>query len=446
MDAQLRREVLIAETRAELKTSVAGFVGMTAVTVWLAIEFLDRADAYGYFAWAGAMAVLLSLWLGAWLFFALRPPDNEALLGHWIPGARVAMTAGNLVTAASVWVFLPPAPPELRALMIVLYAWYLIIQLAAASEATQVIRSAVLLVLGSLITWLIIARPPYALPLALFLALFGASLIAIRRLIRAALIAETTARAAADAARQELGVALAAVARERDAKTRFIRAASHDLQQPLQAAALFLDQLQPRRTVAAQTMSVAGARNALAAARGLVTTMVEHLRLDGGAIQPRLATLSVGEVLDRVLLTQAPAAAAAGVQLRTVGRGLRLSADRELLARAVENLVANAIRHSGGRRVLIGARARADAVWIWVIDDGTGLAPSDIERIFQPFEQGGRVGAEGGFGLGLASARGLALLMGGECGADPRPGRGARFFLRLAGAPAEAATEARCAA
>nr|WP_254447558.1 ATP-binding protein [Sphingomonas sp. ID1715] len=172
--------------------------------------------------------------------------------------------------------------------------------------------------------------------------------------------------------------------------------------------------------------------------------MLEHLKLEGGVIRPRLEQVSAGAVFDRVLLTQGPAAAAAGVRIRQVGQSLSVTADPALLARALENLLANALRHSGGERVLLGCRREAQGVRFWVIDDGKGLGAGDETRIFSPFEQGAHVGSSGGFGLGLASTRGLVALMDGQCGVGPRT-RGAAFYITLpVGVVAE--EELRCAA
>jgi len=444
--ADLRDEVFVGETRSEAKGSIVGWVALTVVTVFLAIEFADRAERVGYLLWLGAMVPLLTGWLIAWIRFLLRPPSDDRILARWIPGARAAMIVCNIAMAGSIWVFLPVSGPELRALIFVLAAWYLIVQFAVASDATQVLISAVVLVLGSLTAWLLVERPPYFLPLSLFLALFGATLLAIRRLVRQAVVKETAARAAADAARRELATALVVIERQRDAKTHFIRAASHDLQQPLQAAGLFLDRLTPGGRAAEQASSIGGLRRALTAARSLVGAMLEHLKLEGGVIQPDMTVLPAGEVLDRVLLTQGLAAAEAGVRLSCVGRSIGLHADPALLARAVENLVANAIRHSGGRRVLVGARTRAGKVEIWVVDDGHGLAAGDETRIFSPFEQGRHVGEAGGFGLGLAATRGLVELMGGSCGVRQGVTRGAAFYIRLSAGRAERSEDASCAA
>ncbi|MEW5686539.1 MAG: HAMP domain-containing sensor histidine kinase [Pseudomonadota bacterium] len=444
LDPAYRDQILVNEARTELKGSIAAWVVLAVATAFAAFEFAPTADRAGFLLWGGAMGSLLAAWLCAWVGFLVRPPSDAAILARWIPGARLAMLVCNGVTAGSVWVFMPAAGPELRALLIVLYAWFLIMQFAAATEATQVLGGAVLLTFGSLAAWLLAARPPHALTLALFLALFGGALIAIRRFVRQAVVKATTAQAAADASRRELAAALVSLERERDAKTQFIRAASHDLQQPLQAAALFLDRVKPGARGGDPASPLGGVKRSLAVARTLVEAMLEHLKLEGGQVRPDPARFPARELFDRVLLTQGPAAEAAGIRVSVAGGGAAIHADPLLLARAVENLVANAIRHSGGRRVVMGARARRDHVEIWVADDGRGLAPGDETRIFEPFQQGGRVGPAGGFGLGLASTLGLVELMGGSCGARGGVTRGAAFVIRL---PSEAASgEVRCAA
>lgn len=444
VDAAYRDLILVHEARTELKGSIVAWFVLTSVTAFLALLFAEKAEPIRFTLWLATISTFLSGWLAAWIGFTRRPPTDEAILERWIPGAKLGMVLCNLATAGSVWVFLPVSGPELRALLLVLFAWYLIIQFAAATEATQVLTSAVILVLGSLTVWLLVARPPYFVPLSLMLPLFGATLIAIRRFARQAVVASRIAQAAADQARDELAAALADLERERDAKTQFIRAASHDLQQPLHAANLFLDRVRPGGRAAEQVAAIGGLRRALTAARTLVASMLEHLKLEGGAVAADMTSFPAGEVFDRVLLTQGPVLAEAGMLMAVTGRAIELHADRLLLARAVENLVANAIRHSGGRRVVMGARKQGGQTFIWVVDDGRGLSPGDEARIFAPFAQGARVGAEGGFGLGLASTRNLVELMQGACGVRAGVTRGAAFWIALPAADHDLAV--RCAA
>jgi signal transduction histidine kinase len=442
-DPAFRDQVLVNEARTELKGSIAAWVGLVVVTMFVALEFAGRAGRVSYLLWLGSISTCLIGWLVAWVSFKVRPPTDRAILKRWIPGAKLGMSLCNAATAGSVWVFMPVSEPELRALLIVLYAWFLVVQFAAATEATQVLHVAITLVLGSLIAWLIVERPPHFGKLILFLPLFGATLIAIRRFVREAVVKASAAQAAADASRRELAEALVDLERERDAKTQFIRAASHDLQQPLQAASLFLDRIRLGARAGGQA-SLGGVKRSLNLARELVDAMLQHLKLESGSVRPDFTRFSAGELFERVTLTQGPAAIAARIRLSFVGRTVTLHADAQLLARAVENLVANALRHSGGRRVVIGARAHSGHVTIWVVDDGRGLAPGDQARIFRPFEQGGHVGVAGGFGLGLASTMGLVDAMAGTCGVKPGVTRGAAFYIRLTSNPA--VNEVKCAA
>lgn len=444
VDPAYRDQVLVNETRTELKGSIAAWMVLTLSTGLLAYEFAPRAEPLGFGLWLGAIATFLGGWFIAWIRFLARPPSDAAILTRWIPGAKLGMVVCNAATAASVWVFMPAADAELRAVLMVLFAWFLIVQFAAASEATQVLGVAVVLLVGSLSAWLAVERPPHFEKLLILMPLFGLTLLAIRKFVRQAVVEATRARAAAEASRQELAAALVSLERERDAKTHFIRSASHDLQQPLQAAALFLDRVRPSARAAEQSAALSGLRRSLGAARSLVDTMLDHLKLEGGAVRPQLSEFRAGELFEHVLLAQGPAASTAGVRLAVVGRHVALHSDPRLLARAVENLAANAIRHSEGRRVVIGARTAGRLVTIWVIDDGRGLSADDATRIFEPFEQAEHVGAAGGFGLGLASVRGLVTLLGGSCGIEPRWTRGAAFYIRLPAAPA--AAEAQCAA
>lgn len=443
VDPAYRDQVYVNEARTEVKGSVAAFITLVAGTTFQIVEFAGRADPLGFALWLAAMSLFLGVWLWGLVSYRLRPPSDATIL-RLLPLARFGLLVCNAATAFSVWVFMPVAGPELRALMMVLYAWFLIVQFVAATEATQVLAAGVVLVLGSLTAWLLTARPPHYLTLALFLPLFGAMLIVIRRFVREAVVRATQAQAAADASRRELALALASLERERDAKTHFIRAASHDLQQPLMAAALFLDRVKAGGRAADQAATLGGVKRSLGVARNLVDTMLQYLKLEGGLVKAQSASFPAGDLFDRLLVTQGPAAQAAQVRLTFAGQRRPLHTDPHLLARAVENLVANAIRHSGGRRVLVGARARADHTTIWVIDDGRGLGPGEAERIFQPFEQGISVGEAGGFGLGLASTLGLAELISATCGVQPGLTRGAAFYIRLPSHPP--AGGAQCAA
>jgi signal transduction histidine kinase len=164
--------------------------------------------------------------------------------------------------------------------------------------------------------------------------------------------------------------------------------------------------------------------------------MLDHLRLESGVVTAALEPVTLAPLLDEVVALAGPAASLAGIALHADDGGLVVTADRALLQRALSNIVDKAIGHSGGTKVAIVARASADRVALRVIDDGHGIAPAHLPGLFDDFRQGERHPGTGrfqphGFGLGLASARRIARLMGGDLRFEDAAGGGACFVLEL---------------
>jgi two-component system sensor histidine kinase SenX3 len=108
-----------------------------------------------------------------------------------------------------------------------------------------------------------------------------------------------------------------------------------------------------------------------------------------------------------------------------------LVGDANAVTRALQNLIANAIRH-GGEGEWVGVRATRDGehVTITVEDRGPGIDPSEARQLFDPFYRGRNSSAVPGAGLGLAIVRQVALAHGGSVRIDKRRG-GAAFILDL---------------
>ena len=102
--------------------------------------------------------------------------------------------------------------------------------------------------------------------------------------------------------------------------------------------------------------------------------------------------------------------------------------DPRAMRRALENLVHNADRYGGGH-VRVGLRVDGDLVRLIVDDDGSGIAPEDRARVFDPFVriEGSRSRDSGGYGLGLAIVRRVAEGHGGRVTVDDSPAGGCRF-------------------
>jgi signal transduction histidine kinase len=218
--------------------------------------------------------------------------------------------------------------------------------------------------------------------------------------------------------------------RANQARSRLLRAASHDLRQPLHALGLFVAQFGERARDPETRHIATQAGTAVTALQELLDAILDISQLDAGAVSPKVADFAIATLLDRLTTAFAPNAAEKGLRLRVVPSRLYVRSDPVLLERILLNLAANALRYTVRGGVLIGCRRRGGRVRIEVWDTGIGVTPEQQQAIFQEFYQAAdpRVGGQG-LGLGLAIAARLAGLLGSRIEVASRPGAGSVFAL-----------------
>ena len=169
----------------------------------------------------------------------------------------------------------------------------------------------------------------------------------------------------------------------------------------------------------------------------MITQYLDITRLESGTVQPRFGALRLEQTVERTLLLVEPVAAARAIRLeRAFASGLpSLVADADLIARATENLVSNAIKYSPASTVITVSLREAGAgrLEIEVADQGYGIPEADLERVFQKFYRVPRPqDAEvPGTGLGLALVREIAELHGGGVKVTSQVGVGSTFTVTL---------------
>ncbi len=433
---------LIDELRAGRATAWIGVLLLASVIAYITVVFAGDVNPVALGFWSGAFVLVLLVWCSAMAMAMRRDPGEQELFRVWIPVFKGVALAANLLIAASVWLFLPVAGPERFTLLLVMYVWFIPIQMIAENRATRVSGSATFMVFGSLTLFVLTHPAPYSTALAAFLVVFTVSVLAMRRVIHRALAEAIVAKLEAERAGRALNAALTEVADQRDAITRFLAAASHDLQQPVQAARLFFDQAIDTRGAEARDRAIRGARRAFASTQSLLQEMLEHLRLESGAARPALDDHDLGPILRDIALDHEAVAEESGVAIRVAPTRLAARVDPNLARRILGNLVTNACGHAGATRLLIGVRRQGARARIYVIDNGGGVDPAKADTLFGEFAAPGAGRAN--FGLGLSASRRFARAMGGDLTLDPRWTAGAAFVLDLcagqAGAgPADAA-------
>ena len=440
--ARGRAPALLAGELRAMRTSAwarLAVLSLTCVIIWAA--FRGTADP----RWVADLWMAIVLLLHATLllrWFMRASPKDGSSLDRWVRGWEPVRLAMSVMMAAAPWALMAGAPEAAQMLGIAMIPWYLAISVLFTSTAYPIPATELGLVTVSGAAFAVAQGLPYGWAWALFLLAAGGSMVGLREQARRS-VAEVIARGLAiEAAAAETRLALAVAAAERDAKARFIASASHDLKQPLAAARIWARLGLEAAPGPARSETFAKAEQAFADASSLVDSMLDHLRLEAGAEVARIVAVPINMMLVATADRHALAAEGAALRIRAVPGRLVVAADPVLLARALDNLIINAIRHSQARRLLIGARREAGGVVIWVIDDGCGVAPGDRARLFEAYAQGALVGP-GGFGIGLASVRRQLELMHGEATHEPRWTGGAAVRLWLpASVPAPAAVGA----
>ncbi|HTB82923.1 MAG TPA: sensor histidine kinase [Candidatus Sulfotelmatobacter sp.] len=151
--------------------------------------------------------------------------------------------------------------------------------------------------------------------------------------------------------------------------------------------------------------------------------------LDG--LNPVRREFDLWPLVQQLVQTLQPIASAAQVKIRNlVPRQLTLNADAVLLARALQNIVSNAIKFAPNGDIEIGAIENAAGMECWVKDNGAGIAPEHLESIFDKHETDADP-LRAGFGLGLAIFKQVIEAHGGKITVQSQPGQGATFRFSI---------------
>ena len=213
----------------------------------------------------------------------------------------------------------------------------------------------------------------------------------------------------------------------------FISNVSHQLKTPLSILSGYAQLLEepdlPQAERAEYSQYVARESQRLV---GLIDDMLRLSRIDHREIQPRAQRFALGEQLRQVILELEPTWSRAGLELRAEIQDMDYTGDAELLRQVWMNLLENAVKFTPpGGEVSVTLRKTPEGAQVAVEDTGIGIAPEELERIFEQFYQGDTPFRSQGSGLGLSLCRKIVELHGGTVTARSREGRGSIFTVFL---------------
>ena len=254
------------------------------------------------------------------------------------------------------------------------------------------------------------------------------------------------------AAAEREGVRLAALNDELKAanlaKSRFLAAASHDLRQPVHALALQMTALHAHLETPVQREMAGRMDRCISALGSMFEALLDMSSMDAGVLRPERVDFALSPLLAQLVEEFGPQASARGLRLALYAAPRAALAstcsDPALLARALRNLLGNAIKFTPRGGVLLTLRARRDArgaaLWrVEVRDSGIGIATAEQGRVFDEFYQVANPSRrrDEGLGLGLSIVRRILHLLGHALSLRSALGQGSRFAIDLMATPGQ---------
>ncbi|WP_243137615.1 c-type heme family protein [Desulfofundulus thermobenzoicus] len=240
--------------------------------------------------------------------------------------------------------------------------------------------------------------------------------------------------------RRELEKANRELSRASEMKSRFLAGMSHEMRTPLTSIIAF-SELLLQETREENRLQRQNLREIKASARrllALIEDLLDLARIEAGRFDLHRELVDLADMFESIDKTLSPLIEANGLgwYWEVEPDVPLMEMDGEKIRRAILNLAHNAVKFTppGGRvEMRAGFDPGRKEVFIRVTDNGVGIKPEELNRIFERFYQAGNSRAHkyGGSGLGLSLARELVELHGGHISVISKPGEGSTFTIHL---------------
>lgn len=216
-------------------------------------------------------------------------------------------------------------------------------------------------------------------------------------------------------------------------KSRFLRAANHDLRQPLASLKILIYSCASSRNDEERSQALHAMDVSVSIMEDLLGALLNIGQLDAGKVTPQVQTFQIATLLDRLRVQYAHQASEKGIALRIMPSKVAVQSDRALLERIISNFVGNAIRYTDVGRVLVGCSRHGAFLRIGVYDTGRGIAEEHHQAIFDEFFRiaEDQLYAKHSLGLGLNIAKRLADVLGHPIIMQSTLGKGSGFAVEV---------------
>lgn len=221
------------------------------------------------------------------------------------------------------------------------------------------------------------------------------------------------------------------------AKSRYVVGISHEIRAPLNAIFGYAQLLERDPTIPEHRQNaVRVIRRSVEHLSGLIDGLLDISKIEAGRLQLHREEVRIHDFLAQIMDMFRLQAAAKGIGFHFAppeGLPAVVHTDESRLRQILINLLSNAIKFTDSGQVSVRVRCRSQVAEFEIADTGAGIAPEDLQRIFEPFVRARTEGrpAAPGMGLGLTITKLLAEVMGGEISVESTPGKGSVFRVKV---------------
>ena len=222
-------------------------------------------------------------------------------------------------------------------------------------------------------------------------------------------------------------------------KNQFLGMAAHDLRRPLSVIMAYSEFLQDEATAGLRPQEqefVTRIHEGSVFMRDLIDNLLDVAQIEAGELYLERQSTDLSDLVSRYLVLSRVLAAKKQIQIELAcDTDLpRVSVDRNRITQVLDNLVGNATKFSPpGAVICITLECHGSELRVSVKDQGVGIAPEQLNRLFRPFSRLRATGTQGepGTGLGLVICRKVVESHGGHMGVESQLGAGSTFWFTL---------------
>ncbi|HEC74249.1 MAG TPA: response regulator [Methylophaga aminisulfidivorans] len=230
-----------------------------------------------------------------------------------------------------------------------------------------------------------------------------------------------------------------------EAKSTLLRAASHDLRQPLHTIGLLTGLLKQSQHANQQQLLANKINVAVENMNGMFGALLDLSQLDAGKLSTNITAFPVEKVLDKLVIEFEMIADDKSLDFHYIYSSAAIKTDKHLLERMLRNILTNAIRYTRRGRIILGCRRHSDFLRICVFDTGIGINEDARDHISQAFyrDDEARKMADNGLGLGLSIVSKTAQTLTLNFDFSSQEGKGSLFYIDVPYANEAISTNAR---